>query len=176
MPPGKDAEKQLAGFMAKFTDEVSSLAEAILGEMRRLYPTALELVYDNYNALAIGFGPTERASDAIFSIALFPRWVSLFFLQAQGLPDPDRILKGSGNVAKHVVLPSPATLHEPAVAALLREAAARAKVPLDSRGTHRLIIKSISAKQRPRRPAEAKAQPKASQKSRRSEIKGAGAS
>jgi hypothetical protein len=157
MPPAKDAEKQLAGFMAKFTDEVSSLAEAILGEMRRLYPTALELVYDNYNALAIGFSPTERASDAIFSIALFPRWVSLFFLQARGLPDPDRVLKGSGSVARHVVLSSPAALHERAVAALMHEAIARAKVPLDPKGAHRLVIKSISATQRPRRPAQEKA-------------------
>jgi hypothetical protein len=150
----KDAERQLAGFMARFTDEVATLAEAILGEMRRLYPTALELVYDNYNALAIGFGPTERASDAVFSIALFPRWVSLFFLQANGLPDPEKILRGKGSVARHVVLPSPATLHEPAVAELMREAVARAKVPFDPRGAHRLIVKSISAKQRPRRPAE----------------------
>ena len=46
------------------------------------------------NALAIGFGPTERASEAIFSIAVFPRWVSLFFLQGAGLPDPDGILQG----------------------------------------------------------------------------------
>src|SRR5580698_2467329 len=165
MAQTNDAEKQLAGFMAKFTDEVSSLAEAILGEMRRLYPTAL----------AIGFSPTERASDGIFSIALFPRWVSLFFLQAQGLPDPDRILKGGGNVVKHIVLPSPATLHEPAVSTLMHEATVRAKVPLDLRGAHRLIIKSISAKQRPRRPAQEKAAKNAPAKSKAKGTKRAGA-
>jgi hypothetical protein len=148
------AEEQLAGFLARFTDEVAARAEAILGEMRRLYPIALELVYDNYNALAIGFGPTERPSEAIFSIAVFPRWVSLFFLQAVGLPDPDRILRGNGKVARHVVLTSPAMLHEPAVGELMREAAERAKVPFDPKGVHRLIIKSISPTQRPRRPAE----------------------
>lgn len=175
MAQTNDAENQLAGFMAKFTDEVSSLAEAILGEMRRLYPTALKLVYDNYNALAIGFSPTERASDGIFSIALFPRWVSLFFLQAQGLPDPDRILKGGGNVVKHIVLPSPATLHEPAVSTLMHEATVRAKVPLDLRGAHRLIIKSISAKQRPRRPAQEKAAKNAPAKSKAKGTKRAGA-
>jgi hypothetical protein len=153
MAQAKDAEKQLAGFMAKFTDEVASLAEAILGEMRRLYPTALELVYDNYNALAIGFGPTERASEAIFSIALFPRWVSLFFLQAKGLSDPGKILRGNGSVARHIVLPSPDTLHDPLVQDLMREATARARVPFDSNGVHRLIVKSISKAQRPRRPA-----------------------
>jgi hypothetical protein len=80
--------------------------------------------------------------------------VTLFFLQAKGLPDPDKILQGSGSVAKHVVLASPDVLHHPSVRALMREAEARAKVEFDPRGEHRLIIKSVSAKQRPRRPAE----------------------
>ena len=121
--------------------------------MRKRYPTALELIYDNYNALAIGFGPTERPSEAIFSIALFPKWVSLFFLQGAVLPDPEKKLQGSGNVAKHIRLPSAATLDEPPVQALMREAVMRAAIPFDPQGKHRLIIKSISAKQRPRRPA-----------------------
>jgi hypothetical protein len=147
-------EKQLASFLAKYDPETASLAEAVLVEMRARYPTALELVYDNYNALAIGFGPTERPSQAIFSIALFPRWVSLFLLQAKGVPDPEKRLQGSGSVAKRIVLPSPAALNDPAVRSLLKEAVARAVVPFDSRGTRRLIIKSISAKQRPRRPTK----------------------
>jgi hypothetical protein len=73
------SRKQLAGFLTKFTPEIAALAEDILTRMRVRYPTALELVYDNYNALAIGFGPTERASESIFSIALFPRWSACFF-------------------------------------------------------------------------------------------------
>ena len=125
--------------------------------MRKRYPTALELVYDNYNALAIGFSPTERTSDGIFSIAVFPWWVSLFFLQAQKagtpLPDPEKRLQGSGNVVKHIRLASAKTLDEPAIRNLMQEAEARAIVPLDPKGKHRLIIKSVSAKQRPRRPA-----------------------
>jgi len=78
----KNPEEQLESFLAKFTPEVAALTRVILAKMRERYPTALELVYDNYNALAIGFGPTERASEAIFSNAVYPKWVSLFFLQA----------------------------------------------------------------------------------------------
>ena len=154
-----DAEQQMASFIAKYEPEIGTLARAIRKRMRSLYPTALELVYDNYTALAIGFGPTEKTSEAIFSIALFTRWVSLFFLQAQGLPDPDRILKGSGNVAKHVVLPTAGALDAPALKALMLEAVSRAKVMFPAKGEHRLIIKSISEKQRPRRPAEKAAAP-----------------
>jgi hypothetical protein len=161
MSPSKDPAppaKQLAAFIDKFTPEIASLTKAVLAKMRARYPTALELVYDNYNALAIGFGPAGRPSEAIFSIAVFPKWISLFFLQAQKastpLPDPEKRLQGSGNVVKHIRLDSPATLDEPAVRALMQEAAARAVVPFDPRNKHRLIIKSISAKQRPRRPAQ----------------------
>jgi len=163
-----DAEQQLASFIARFSPEVASLAGEILLKMRQLCHTALELVYDNYNALAIGFGPTESASDAIFSIAVFPRWVSLFFLQAKGLPDPDKILKGSGTVARHVVLPSAETLNEPAVQSLMREAKARAKVPFDAHGKHRLIIKSISPTQRPRRPSTSAVAPPKTKPTRQS--------
>ena len=112
------------------------------------------MVYDNYNALAIGFGPTERASEAILSIAVYPKWVSLFFLQAKGIPDPDKKLQGSGNVAKHIRLPAVSVLDEPPVQTLMAEAIARAAVGFNPKGEHRLIIKSISAKQRPRRPTE----------------------
>jgi hypothetical protein len=152
MANARDAEEELAGFIAKYTVEIGLLAKAIRAEMRRRYPMANELVYDNYNALAIGFGPTEKTSEAIFSVALFPRWVSLFFLQAKGLPDPHRLLRGSGNVARHVVLPSPDALDQPELKALMHEAVARAKVSLDPQNMHRLVIKSISQKQRPRRP------------------------
>jgi hypothetical protein len=153
MTHARDAEEELAGFIAKFTPAIGSLAVEIRAEMRKRYPMANELVYDNYNALAIGYAPGETTSEAIFSIALYPRWVSLFFLQARGLPDPHRVLKGSGNVVKHIVLPSPDALDQREIQALMREAVRRARVPFDPQNTHRLIIKSISAKQRPRRPA-----------------------
>jgi hypothetical protein len=146
------AERQLASFIAKFSPEMAALAESILAAMRKRYPTAIQLVYDNYNALAIGFGPSEKASQAIFSIAIFPRWVSLFFLQGARLPDPDGILQGSGNVVRHIRLPSAGTLNEMAVKNLMGEATRRAPIPFAPRGTPRLIIKSISVKQRSRRP------------------------
>ena len=150
----KSPEDQLASFLAKFTPEIESLAHAILLKMCARYPSALELVYDNYNALAIGFGPSERVSETTFSIAVYPKWVSLFFLQAnRGLPDPENLLKGSGNVVRHIRLPSAASLDEQAVRALMLEAESRAVRPFDPKGVYRLVIKSISAKQRPRRPS-----------------------
>src|SRR5271165_4287716 len=149
-----DAKEQLDSFLAKYTPEIATLAKAVLAKMRKRLPGAVELVYDNYNALAIGFGPSERASEAIFSIALFPRWVSLFFLQAANLQDPEQLLKGSGKRARHIVLGNACTLDEPSVQALIGQAVRTAVVPIDANGQGRLVIKSVSEKQRPRRPAK----------------------
>jgi hypothetical protein len=148
---------QLNGFLAKFTPEVTATAKATLAKMRLRLPGATELVYDNYNALAIGFSSTDRASGAIFSIAVFPRWVSLFFLQdGPDLPDPRGVLRGGGTLVRHVRLTSPADLDAPPIRALMAEALRRADPPLDTRGKRRLIIKSVSKKHRPRRAAAKK--------------------
>jgi hypothetical protein len=146
-------EIQLDAFLDKYTPAIATLARACLAKMRARLPGALQLVYDNYNALAIGFGPSERASEAIFSIALYPRWVTLFFLDGAGLPDPQRVLKGSGKVVRHIVLASAADLDLPAIQHLMARALQRAEAGIDPAAPGRLVIRSISAKQRPRRPA-----------------------
>jgi hypothetical protein len=163
----KDPEEQLASFLAKFTPEVAAQAEAIRNVMRRRYPAANELVYDNYNALAIGFGPTERTSEVIFSVAVYPRWVTLFFFQGKGLPDPERRLQGSGNQARHIRVDSLDLFSDPAIGALMEEAVARAVVPFDASNQHKLIIRSVSARQRPRQPGaggDARGKPKSGSK------------
>jgi hypothetical protein len=153
---GESPERQLAAFMARYTPEVARVARAARTKLRRLLPWALELVYDNYNALVIGFGPTERASDAILSIALYPRWVSLFFLQGARLPDPSGLLRGRGSRVRSIVVEHPSLLDAAAVRQLIDEAVARAPVAIDpsQRKRNRLIVKSVSAKQRPRRPGK----------------------
>src|SRR2546428_245586 len=92
----KSPERQFVAFMAKYGPDIRRLAEEALVKMPLLVPGAVEMVYDNYNALVIGFGPTERASEAIFSIVLYPCWVTLFFLRGATLPDPQKLLRGSG--------------------------------------------------------------------------------
>jgi hypothetical protein len=121
--------------------------------MRKLCPGAIELVYDNYNALAIGFATGERVKDAWFSVAVFPKWASLFFFRTLPLEDPEKRLKGTGSTTRHIVLANgAATLAEPAVAALIGQALDKAGRPFPG-GKGRIVIKSVSPKQRPRRPS-----------------------
>jgi hypothetical protein len=148
-----DAQSQLDGFLAKFLPDVDALAHALVARMRARLPGAAIIVYDNYNALAIGFGPTEKPSHAVLSLAVFPRWVTLCFLQGAGLPDPAGILRGDGSRVRHVRLHDSKALEDPTIEALIAEAIARSEPPFDPAAGQRLVIKSISAKQRPRRPS-----------------------
>jgi hypothetical protein len=143
--------KQLASFIAKFDPANAKLIRACRAEMRRFLPTAIELVYDNYNFFVIGYGPTERASEAIFSIAAASNGVGLAFLHGASLSDPKKILQGSGKQNRFVRLPTVDRLKSPEVRALMRAAIAQAKTPLPAKGGGYMVIKSISAKQRPRR-------------------------
>ncbi|HEX4008291.1 MAG TPA: hypothetical protein VHX60_19115 [Acidobacteriaceae bacterium] len=146
-------ERQLDSFLDKFTPEIAAEAREALRRMRARLPGAVELVYDNYNALAIGFGPSERTSEAIFSIALFPRWVSLFFLlSGTRLRDPDCYLEGGGNKVRHIKLDCGAMLGDPGVQELMAQALELAPKAIDAAGPRRLIIKSVAEKQRPRWP------------------------
>jgi hypothetical protein len=92
-------EAQLDAFINKFTPEIGSQARLVLAKMRTLLPGAYEMVYDNYNALVIGFGATDRPSEFIGSIALYPRWVTLFLANGPALPDPKKLLMRSPSIA-----------------------------------------------------------------------------
>ena len=146
--------RQLAAFLVRYDPAVAKLARACRAALRKRLPTANELVYDNYQFLALGYCATERASDCLVSLAISPKGVALSFYYGASLPDPAGILLGAGNQNRYVRLASAATLAEPAVEALMRAAIAQAKTPLPATGRGCTVIKSVSAKQRPRRVAK----------------------
>ena len=148
-PP--DAEEQLRSFINKFEPEHQWVIRAARQALRQQFPTATELVYDNYNFFVIGFSPTERPSDSLFSIAAAANGVGLCFTHGASLPDPAKILQGSGKQTRFIRLPSARVLTQPEVRTLLCLAAERARSPLPDSGCGRLIIRSVSPKQRPRR-------------------------
>ena len=147
---------QLAGFIAKYTPAMAKEGRAALTRMRKMVPGAVQLVYDNWNGLVVGFGPTERPSEAVVSIIILPDHVSLCFIQdAPDLPDPKGLLQGSGNVVRHIKLASARDLDKPAIRALVKAAVSRSDIPFDRNARGKLVIRSISKKQRPRRPGVA---------------------
>jgi len=142
---------QLAGFIAKFDPKIARFIRSVRAALRKRFPSAFELVYDNYNFFVIGYASTDRASDAFISLVADGHGVSICFIYGARLPDPQKVLRGSGNQTRSLRLESAATLARPEVETLLRAAVAFGKRPLPSSGHGPLIIKSISTKQRPRR-------------------------
>lgn len=146
-----DPEKQLSKFIAKFESKNQAVIRAVRQVLRKGLPTANEIVYDNYNFFVIGYSPTERSSDTIVSLAAAANGVGLSFYRGATLPDPHKLLLGSGKQNRFIRLPSAEVLQTPEVEALIAAAIAQSKAPLPASGRGKLIIKSISAKQKPRR-------------------------
>lgn len=146
-------QKQLDGFLDKFLPEIATQARACLKILRARMPGAVQFVYDNYNGLVIGFGPSEKASEAVFSLVLYPRYLRLFFLQGKKVPDPGKVLEGNANVVRHIRLTGPADLHRPDIREVMEAAMESARVPFDSAARGKLLIRAIAPKQRPRRPS-----------------------
>lgn len=154
MPDGtarSEVERHVAGFIARYAPPLARELRACRRAMRARFPRGVELVYDNYNALVFGYGPSERPSEALLSLAAYPRWVTLCFLQGAQLQDPAHLLSGSGRQVRSLRLAGAADLALPEVGALID--AARAGVRWQAAAALHTVIRSVSARQRPRRPA-----------------------
>jgi hypothetical protein len=145
------AKKQPADFIARFSPEIARRARSALATMRERLPGATELVYDNAYALVVGFSPSERPSEAIFSIAIYPKKVSLCFLRGVHEPDPEGLLRGGGNLVRFIRIEDDRTLDERGVRALIRAALEDAGKPYRGGRRGQTIVRAISKNQRPRR-------------------------
>jgi Domain of unknown function (DU1801) len=146
-------EGLLRGFIDKFDPENRELIRAVRKALRRRFATACELAYDNYNFFVLAYSPTERPSDAVVSMAAGANGVGLCFIHGATLPDPKKVLLGSGSQTRFIRVPSVEALGRPEVKALLAAAIAQSRARFRTTGRPTLIIRSISSKQRPRRRA-----------------------
>jgi hypothetical protein len=144
-------EQQLAGFINKFDPPNAALIRSVRTVLRKRMPSANELIYDNYNFFVIGYCSTERPSDCIVSIAAAANGVGLSFYYGATLPDPHKLLLGSGGQNRFIRIESATLLKRPEIEGLIAAAIAQSKTPLPESGTGKLIIRSISKKQKPRR-------------------------
>ena len=142
---GQAPLEELNGIIAARSPEMAKLTSAILAKMRPRFPGAVEMVYDKKNSLVIGFCPDERASNVINSIAVYTKWINLYFFEGDSLPDPEGLLQGTGTMVRHIRLDSAADLDRPAVKALMAEALKCADPPLDKKAKRRVLIKQRSS-------------------------------
>lgn len=150
-PKKPTPEAQLRSCIGKLDPQRQKLFRAVRAVLRKRFPTANELAYDYGRALVIGYAPAEHGIDGIVAIRASDTGVSLYFSQGPQLPDPKRLLRGSGKQVRFIELEKASQLAHPDVEALIAAAIEQARVPLPSEGKGSLIIKSAGAKKPSRR-------------------------
>jgi hypothetical protein len=156
MTPKPDAKKvtpegQLRSFIGRFEPKAQKLFRSVRAAVRKQFPAANELAYDYNHSVVIAYSATERGIESILSIALLADGVRMYFMHGPRLPDPKGLLQGSAKQVRYVQLESASELAHADVKALIAAAVELASVPMPSKGTGGLIIKSDGAKKRPRR-------------------------
>lgn len=146
------AEAQLEAFLAKYLPPVAAIGRSAIRRLRLRFPGCDALVFDNFEALAVGFAPDGKTTTMFLSVALYPRWVSLYFLQAAGLNDPDRLFGDSAEAVRQIRLSRAEDLDAAALRELVLQAEANAVPAVDPLRSGQLVIKSVAARQQPRRP------------------------
>ena len=144
---------RIASSIASYSPAIARQLSACRRKLRARFPRGFELVYDNYNALVFAFSPSEKTSQAFVSIAGYPRWVTLFFVDAGRLRDPAKLLEGSGRKIRAVRLASPADLDRKELRALLAQAIELRATALAQAPKLKTVLKSVAATRRPRRAA-----------------------
>src|ERR1700679_1045575 len=97
-------ESQIAVFLGKYTPAIEAQLRDARARLRARFPRGFELVFDNYNALVFGISPTEHTRDSFISVAGYPKWVTLFFLNGKDLHDPQGLLEGEGKQVRGIRL------------------------------------------------------------------------
>jgi hypothetical protein len=152
-------EAQLASFFAKYEPAIAKVGKGLRARLRARLPGLFEIVYvyENQNSLVISFSPTERGSEGLCGIALYPDCVKLFFGQGALLSksDPNKLLQGSGKSVRHVVLNKLADFDRAEIEVLMAAALKLAKLRLNAGANGSVIIRAEEQKQRARRASKA---------------------
>jgi len=147
----RSAEAQLRTLGDKFAPAHLRLIGAMRRELRKRLPTAHEVVYEYKDFFVVSYSPNERGYEGVLAIRASANGVRLYFNRGKELPDPAKLLQGSGNQTRWIHLEGASTLARPAVALLIDEAMARNRVPFARTGRGPAVIRSVSDQQRRRR-------------------------
>jgi hypothetical protein len=143
------AEARLRSFVNRSDPAQQKLFRSMRTALRKRLPTANELVYDYGTFFVISYSPTDNGIDGIVAFAARADGVRLYLLNGPKLPDPKKLLMGSGKMTRFVRLASARQIADPDVEALIVAAVERASVPLSSRGKGKLIIRTAAEEPKP---------------------------
>jgi hypothetical protein len=149
----KEETKDLIKFMLPYPDQVKAAALWLREFVWDLYPETNELIYDNYNAVAFGWSPTDKAGDVFCSIAIASDHINFGFNRGVDIADPGKILLGNGNQYRYIQVRTRDDFPEEYIRQLLADAYANSisrMKPVKKPIKGATIVKSISpVKRRP---------------------------
>src|ERR1044071_4233396 len=108
------AEAELRGLMAKFAAAHQRLIGAMRRSLRKRLPTAHEVVYEYRDFFVISYSPNEHGYEGVLAIRASADGVKLYFNRGKELPDPAKLLQGSGSQTRSINLEAASTLARPA--------------------------------------------------------------
>ena len=144
------AEAEVRTLIAKCAPTHLRLIGAMRRWLRKRLPTANELVYEYRGFFVISYSPDDRGYEGVLGIRASADGVKLYFNRGKELPDPEKLLKGSGKQTRSINVEDSFALACPAVVSLIDEAIARNHVPFASDVRGSVVIRSTSAKKRGR--------------------------
>lgn len=147
----KETIKDLKKFLKPYPKKVQETVLWLRDFAWELYPNCNELIYDNYNAVALGWSTSDKLGDTFCSIAAFADYAHFGFYWGNQIADPEKKLSGNGNQYRYIKVIDPKDFPKTYIKKLLKEAYANSMAKLKT-GKQVLqgatIVKSISAKKK----------------------------
>ena len=149
----KEQTKDLTKFLKPFSENTKEIVFWLRDFVWDLYPQTNELIYDNYNAVAFGWSPTDKVGHTFCSIAIgrTSKNIHFGFYWGGEIADPDKILLGEGNQYRYVLVTDTSKFPKKYITKLVKDAYANSLTKV--KDTKQLksgltIVKSISEKKR----------------------------
>ena len=136
------AEARLGELVARFAPAQERLVAAMRRWIRKRLPTAHEIVYEYRDAFVISYSPDDRGYEGVLAIRGGARGLDLYFNRGKELPDPAKLLRGSGRQTRLIHVESASILGRPEVERLVDEAIARSPVPFESSGRGPVVLRT----------------------------------
>lgn len=111
---------QLDAFLASYSREAREIALCLRTLVLGVFPDSIERIDPRTGIIAYGRGKASK--EWIFAIAPHMKHVNLLFNKGAHIPDPSRLMVGSGELARHVKIKSEAETQNSALRLLLEEA------------------------------------------------------
>jgi hypothetical protein len=162
----KEQTKDLLKFLKPFGQDVVDRVMWLRDFAWNLCPQANELIYDNYNAVAFGWSPTDKVSHTFCSIAVgrSNKNVHFGFYWGSELSDPNKLLLGEGNQYRYILVTDLDSFPKAYIKKLIKEANSNSLSKVKDKKQiifGQTIVKSISEKKRPeKRPTISKSKNK----------------